>query len=643
MRICKDYAGGERVTDLDDGSSTGVLRRRSFLKLAGLTGLAATAPSAALVVPGRTERLPQEPAALPDAMDRAGYKVRNLYLNQVGYRVDQAKVATVILVRDAALAVDPDAPEARPRAAEPVLPWTFEVHAVGGAERVLHGALSDPLSDPLAGDTVCFADLSALRTPGRYRVSALGHTGDEFRVGDEVYGDPLRLAMRAYYGQRCGCKVDLGDGYKHKRCHGKGAFGSSSGRTGKLSNRPGHGGGWHDAGDYGRYVVNSGITCGTLLWAWELYPEVLRPLALALPESGRALPDFLAEVQWNLHWMLQMQDADGGVWHKQTSAHFCGFVMPEKDHLVSEVVGTGAEPYKSTCATADLAAVMAIAARCYRAFDAKFADRCLAAARLAFTWAEANPEVVFKNPPGITTGEYGDPHCADELLWAAAELFRTTGEPAFERAFLLGVSPGLATLRVQAPSWGGVASLGLWTYCFALGADGNQTCAAIRQATAEAAERLIRRSKLSAYGTTLARREFGWGSNSTAANQSFLLLMAERLQPGMPEARETALGNLHYLLGRNCFGVSWVTHVGVRPFLHPHHRPSSADKVAAPWPGLLSGGPNAHGGDAVADHLPEAAPMRMWLDDERAYSLNEIAINWNAPLVFLLAAAAGGG
>jgi endoglucanase len=102
---------------------------------------------------------------------------------------------------------------------------------------------------------------------------------------------------------------------------------------------------------------------------------------------------------------------------------------------------------------------------------------------------------------------------------------------------------------------------------------------------------------------------------------------------------QAALGNLHYLLGRNCFGVSWVTHVGANPFQHPHHRPSAADDVAAPWPGLMSGGPNARPGDQIARTLPKLPPMRMWLDDQSAYSLNEVAINWNAPLVFLLAAA----
>ena len=114
--------------------------------------------------------------------------------------------------------------------------------------------------------------------------------------------------------------------------------------------------------------------------------------------------------------------------------------------------------------------------------------------------------------------------------------------------------------------------------------------------------------------------------------------MANQLQPDQ-QLVEAALGNLHYLLGRNCFGVSWVTQVGTNPFLHPHHRPSMADHLPAPWPGLLSGGPNAKPEDKIAQTLPSQPPMRMWLDDQMAFSVNEVAINWNAPLVFLLAGA----
>jgi hypothetical protein len=128
----------------------------------------------------------------------------------------------------------------------------------------------------------------------------------------------------------------------------------------------------------------------------------LKNISLKIPESGNGTPDILNEARWNLEWMLKMQDDDGGVWHKQTSEHFSGFVAPEDDKLPSEVIGTGAAPYKSTCATADLAAVGAIAARVYQPYDAKFAAQALEAARRAWAWAEKNPDVTFRNPPGVT-------------------------------------------------------------------------------------------------------------------------------------------------------------------------------------------------------------------------------------------------
>jgi endoglucanase len=177
-----------------------------------------------------------------------------------------------------------------------------------------------------------------------------------------------------------------------------------------------------------------------------------------------------------------------------------------------------------------------------------------------------------------------------------------------------------------------------WTYALTPRRGDSAVKERIRSATAKAAKLLVERSKESGYGNTLALADYVWGSNGVAGNQSLLLLVADQFHHDKT-MQSTALNNLHYMVGRNCHGVSWVTHLGVRPFEHPHHRPSVADKIAAPWPGLLSGGPNSRGGDEVANALPKQPPMRMWVADERAYSLNEIAINWNAPLVFLLAAA----
>jgi endoglucanase len=511
---------------------------------------------------------------------------------------------------------------------------SFHIFLEHQAKPVFQGTLSAAGLDDASGDRVALADFSALTKPGVYRLSVGTERSEPFLIDGHAYRDVLRRTMRGFYGQRCGCAVDLGDGYRHPACHLAGAYHPSSGREGSVPNS----GGWHDAGDYGRYVVNSGLSTGTLLWAWELYPHALQKLSLDLPESGGKVPDFLAEVRWNLNWMLSMQDEDGGVWHKQTSEHFCKFIMPQDDTLTSYVIGTGAAPYKSTCATGDVAAVMAIAARCYRPYDPAFSQRCLVAAERAWTWAVAHPDIPFTNPVGLTTGAYDDQHCSDEILWASAELWRTTGKDQYEKAFLSGMNAALPLTSVKTPSWANVGAMACWTYALAERKGSEQVKKRIVEQSQRAAQDLLTRAAASGYGNTLALTDYIWGSNSVAANQSLLLLIVNRFHP---DARtlEGALGNLHYLLGRNCFGVSWVTQVGSNPFQHPHHRPSVADGIAAPWPGLLSGGPNARPGDAVARTLPKLPPMRMWIDNDQAYSMNEIAINWNAPLVFLLAAA----
>jgi endoglucanase len=511
---------------------------------------------------------------------------------------------------------------------------SFQIYSEQSGGSVFEGQMTAPASDAASGDRVALADFTTVTAPGTYRLVTKGIRSQPFPVGRDVYLNPLQLCVRAFYGQRCGCTVDLGDGYHHATCHQAGAYHPTSGRTGAVSNH----GGWHDAGDYGRYIVNSGITTGTLLWAWELFPGDLRTLSLRIPESGGKLPDYLAEIRWNLEWMMSLQDSDGGVWHKQTSEQFCGFVMPEDDHLTSYIIGTGAAPYKSTAATADFAAVMAIAARCYQAFDAVFAAGCLAAAKQAWSWSVAHPQVIFANPPGISTGAYGDTHCNDEVLWASAELWRTTGEGQYEQAFLDESKALPLESAIVAPTWSNVASLGYWTYALAEQKGNAAMRSRILAQTKAAAQSLLGRWRSSSYGNTLALTDYVWGSNGVAANQSLLLLIANYFAPEA-QLMEAALGNLHYLLGRNCFGVSWVTQVGTNPFLHPHHRPSFADHLPAPWPGLLSGGPNAKPADKVAQTLHELPPMRMWLDDPMAFSLNEVAINWNAPLVFLLASA----
>jgi len=516
---------------------------------------------------------------------------------------------------------------------------TFAVKRASDNATVFKGTLGAATPDADTGDSVQLADFTTLRLPGTYYLDVPGVGRSwTFSIRRDVFSRAYYLAMRAFYGQRCGTAVDLGPefpGYSHAACHLKGEFHPSSGKQGERDNI----GGWHDAGDYGRYVVNSGITTGTLLWTWEIFGSKVKSISLKIPESGNGTPDILNEARWNLEWMLKMQDEDGGVWHKQTSEHFSGFVAPEDDHLPSEVIGTGQSPFKSTCATADLAAVAAIAARVYKPFDPKFASRNLEAARQAWLWIQKYPNVTFKNPPGVTTGEYSDNYCGDERLWAAAELWRTTGEAAFNDFFVKQYPDFRPSLEAPSPEgWKEVAPLGLWTYALSTqkGAD-PVVVSDIRKRTSAAARTIVDRTKKNPYRVSLLTKDYVWGSNGVVANYGMELLVANLLAPD-PAFVESAQDNLHYLLGRNTFSISWVTQVGANPYHHPHHRPSAASKNLEPWPGLLSGGPNAGRQDDALRKLPPGLPpAKIYADDQASYASNEIAINWQAPLVFLLA------
>ncbi|MGQ9918565.1 MAG: glycoside hydrolase family 9 protein [Bryobacteraceae bacterium] len=564
-------------------------------------------------------RLPL-PALLPAALAIAAEPpTPAIRLDQVGYPPGAPKIA---LVAEAG---------GEPR--------EFTVRDASTNRAVFRGKLSPPAADADSGDTLRNADFSRLRSPGRFYIEVPG-TGRSwvFEIGPRVYNRAYCLAMRSYYGQRCGTDVDLGPefpGYRYQACHREGAWHPSSGRKGKAPSVKG----WHDAGDYGRYVVNSGISTGTLLWAWELYGNKIHDISLDIPESGDKTPDILDEIRWNLEWMLSMQDTDGGVWHKQTTERFSGFVMPHEDRIPSVIIGTGAPPFKSSCATADFAAVMAAAARLYRPFDSAFSARALEAAEKAWRWSEQHPSVLFSNPPGVSTGAYGDRDCSDERLWAAAELWRTTKARKYDTYFLENwerFRPYIAPDRP--PSWSAVAPLALWGWALSE-APGSQT---LRPLILQAAKELAARTATNGYRVSLTPKDYVWGSNAVAANYAMQLLVAYRLQRD-PAFFHAALDNLHYLLGRNTFSLSFVTRLGANSVRHPHHRPSGADSNPEPWPGLLAGGPNARRQDRAMKKLAEGlSPAKMYLDEQESYATNEIAINWNAPLVFLLAGALSG-
>jgi endoglucanase len=504
----------------------------------------------------------------------------------------------------------------------------FEVHRAADADdagAVFSGDLTGPIENADTGEVVYHADFSDLEVPGSYSVIVRGFgESTRFRIAEDTFNEPLRVAMLGYYGLRCGSEVHfnhLGDAFGHKACHLEDAFASLASQEHIAST-----GGWHDAGDYGKYGVNSGFTLGMLLLAWQQFQPSLESLQVVeLPEHGGPLPDYLAEVRYQLDWMLTTQAPSGAVYHKLTAADFNGFTLPESDSARRAFAPVSAE------ATASFAAAVAMAAVVYRAYDPDFADQCLSQAKLAMAWLNDNPTYPEVDLTGFTTGQYKT-DSADDRFWAKAALWSAT-----EDAHLLSEVEAQLDDFMSAPNWdwSNVENLGLFIYLrTASGGRDADKLAQVQARVLDTADGLVASAQSHGYGRAYSERYY-WGSNGILARTVLNLGVAFELSSDV-KYRNAAVRQLDHLFGVNVFGRSQVTGIGYLPPQHPHHRPSGGDRVDSPWPGLLVGGPN---GQKTTENAAYdlSVPARAWQDVQAAYWSNEVAINWNAPLVYGLA------
>ncbi|HYD41777.1 MAG TPA: glycoside hydrolase family 9 protein [Anaeromyxobacter sp.] len=560
-------------------------------------------------------------------------------VNQVGYAPGTRKVA-VVVAGDAT---------------------TFNVVDTTTGEPV--GAVDRPLGEAstfgFSGETVRVAEFTDVTAPGTYRIEVEGvGRSYPFEIGSSVYRDPALKTLKAFYYWRASTAIDAEHGGAWRRAAGhlntNLPFHSSAAAlkatTADSWSAPG---GWYDAGDYGQYVVNAGITVGTMLALHELFPAAFPgdDAQLDIPESGGGgVSDLLDEVRYELEWMLAMQDEDGGVFFKIAGLTWPGWVMPAADPTTGSrsVIG------KSTTSALDFAAVMAMAARIYGldaprgAGDASFAAECRQAAIDAYAWARANPDVAAPTYT-IGSGPYGDSNYTDEFAWAAAELYATTGDATYLADVDLDAALDAVSLSGYA-GWQNVKNLAYYSLAVngaldaALGAGATD---ALRAAIREKADEHVQTMAANPYGFPLDH--YSWGSASQVANVGVLLVYAARYAPDEDSYRryvDAATQTADYVLGNNSTGYSFVTGVGDRTPMHIHHRPSQADSVRAPVPGLLTGGPNSglqdrgNGNPPVtySSRCSDARPVFCYTDQYESYSSNEPAINQNAAALFLFAA-----
>ncbi|GAA2630476.1 glycoside hydrolase family 9 protein [Streptomyces vastus] len=526
------------------------------------------------------------------------------------------------------------------------LPWQLK-NASGAV--VAHGRTTPRGLDASSGQNVHSIDFGSYRKRGAGLTLVVdGETSRPFDIDASAY-ERLRLdSLKYYYTQRSGIGIsdDLRPGYGRAAGHLNVAPNKGDDdvpcQPGVCDYTLDVTGGWYDAGDHGKYVVNGGISTWEVLSTYEraLYARTgqagkLGDGSLDIPESGNRVPDLLDEVRWELEFLLKMQVPDGKplagmAHHKIHDEQWTGLpLMPGDDPQKREL-----HP-PSTAATLNLAATAAQAARLYRPYDRAFAAKTLDAARTAWAAARQHPELHASESDGVGGGAYADNNATDEFYWAAAQLYLTTGEKEFAD-FVLD-SP-VHTADIFKPigfDWARTAAAGrldLATVPNRLpGRD------KIRQSVIKGADRYLATLKAHPYGMPYApdNNLYDWGSNHQILNNAVVIATAYDIT-GASKYREGALQSMDYLFGRNALNISYVTGYGEVDARNQHSRWYAHQldpDLPSPPAGTLAGGPNSSIQDPYAQSkLQGCVGQFCYIDDIQSWSTNEHTINWNAAL-----------
>jgi len=577
-----------------------------------------------------------DPVYVPKA-DEAVTKATAVRVNQLGYFPGGTKIATVVDPSNAPLA------------------WRL----TKGTQTVNEGKTQVFGPDAASGDSVHIVDFSSVKVPGQGYVLEVGvEKSAPFSIEDDLYAQLKYDALHYFYHNRSGIEIKMPYAGEPKWARPAGHLSDRSvpcaadaGCNYQLDVSKG----WYDAGDHGKYVVNGGIAVWTLMNQFERMKlkGTLAPFGdgkLNIPEAGNKVPDLLDEARWEMEFLLGMQVPEGQphafmVHHKMhdTAWTALGIAPHEAERLMKRAL----RPV-STAATLNLAATAAQAARLFQPYDAAFAGRCLVAAERAYRAAQSEPKL-FADPKDSQGGggPYSDQNVADDFYWAAAELWATTKQERYakdvRKSEYFRSFPQKSGDLPTSMTWADTAALGTMSLSLVPGVVSPAERALLRSQMTAAADTYLKLITQQGYRVPFApgKEGYPWGSNSFVINNAIVLGYAYDFS-GSDKYLEGVIAALDYLLGRNALGQSYVSGYGSRPLRHPHHRfwanQVDARYPAAP-PGALSGGPNSSLQDPYvqAAGLPGCAPQKCFLDHTEAWSVNEITINWNAPLAWVTA------
>jgi endoglucanase len=292
-------------------------------------------------------------------------------------------------------------------------------------------------------------DFTELRTPGTYRLHLPGvGSSYDFEIKGCVWQDAFTVATKGFYYQRNGIShgppfstyrapraFNHLDGVKVYQSttslmdsgNGLNALGTDKDNFGNLVKGATNEvvtntwGGYKDAGDWDSRIQHLEATRQKLELA-EMFPAAIAKVKLNIPESGKGLPDVIAEAKWNIDHYRRLQTPEGGI---------RGGVEQEEHPNPGETSWMNSlrnfayapDPWCSWLYAASATQLSHV----LQPIDPTLSREYLESAKRAYSWAER--EMVRLNRPSY-------PHSvSDAKNLAALWLYRETREPQYEKAF----------------------------------------------------------------------------------------------------------------------------------------------------------------------------------------------------------------
>ncbi|QCR23158.1 glycoside hydrolase family 9 protein [Pontibacter sp. SGAir0037] len=586
-----------------------------------------------------------------------------IVVDQFGYPETARKVA---VIRNPVTGFD---------AAESFQPGTvYRVVNASTGQTALEGtptSWNNGQEDPSSGDKAWHFDFSLVTTPGTYYVLDVAQQvkSYDFMIHNSVYQNVLKQAVRTYFYQRAGMAKEA----KYAGAAWADAIsyaGNLQDSQARLYNAKTNAatqkdlsGGWFDAGDMNKYV---NFVHGPVIQLLRAYEE--KPAAWTdnynIPESGNGIPDILDEVKYEIDWLWRMQNADGSV---LSIVGYQGDASPPSSDKTQRCYGPA-----STSATLTGAAIYAYAAKVYKTLGTPamlaYADQLQTAAEKAWAWADANPDVLFRNndnannSQGLGAGqqEVDDYTRSMFKLSAATFLYALTDKAVYKAYFDANYTKSHLFEWSYAYPFEPVTQDALLYYTSLPNATESVKTAIRDKFTAAMKSNSENLPAItSVKDPYLAHlNDYTWGSNSFKMIQGLMIydLITYDLDPANTETyQHAAAGYVHSLHGVNPMQLVYLSNMfndgaenGVREFYHSWFKDGSAkwDRVGTsqfgPPPGFLTGGPNPSydwdgvcpgnaGCNAISITPPKGQPaQKSYKDFNHSWPLNSWSVTENS-------------